>query len=88
MRLIVLAASLATISALRLSAAKAAPAQAGTARRGRAVAQALGDSTADRKERLWSAWKLDPPQLTGPEGSLFCDCTMVRIVLSRPWPWP
>ena len=86
MWLIVLAASLATISALRLSAAQAAPAQVGTARRGHAVA--LGDSTDDQKELLWSAWKRDPPQLTVPEGSLFCDCTMVRIVLSRPWPWP
>ena len=51
MRLIVLAASLATISALRLSVAKAAPAQVGKARHGRALAQsAFGESTGDQKD--------------------------------------
>ena len=45
-----------------------------------------GDSTGDRRDDerlLWSSWKLDPPQLRVPQGSLFCDCTLVRIVLSR-----
>jgi len=45
-----------------------------------------GDSTGDRKDDerlLWSSWKLDPPQLHVPEGSIFCDCTLVRIVLSH-----
>ena len=46
MRLIVLATGLATISALSLSAAKAAPAQAGPTRSGRPVAQAFGDKEA------------------------------------------
>ena len=46
MRLFVLTAGLATISALSLSAAKAAPAQAGPTRSGRPVAQAFGDKEA------------------------------------------
>jgi hypothetical protein len=45
-----------------------------------------GDSTGDQKDDerlLWSSWKLDPPQLCVLEGSLYADCTLVRLVLSH-----
>jgi|EP00908_Phaeocystis_cordata_P006740 hypothetical protein len=45
-----------------------------------------GDSTGDKTDDdrlLWSAWKLDPPVLTVLKGSLFADCTLVRLVLNH-----